>query len=181
MIIQVECVRRINRGRKVLYLDFESDVASVVDRLLEFGADPAAVADHLRYVQPEVRPDSAEERRAWEEVLSGTYALAVIDGVTDALGIFGCSTIDNDDVARWIRTVPKQIAARTGAAVVLIDHVTKDASTRNRWAIGGQAKMAGLTGAAYTVEVVAPLGRGMRGEVVLKIAKDRPGAVRTLG
>ena len=178
LIIQVECVRRINRGQKVLYLDFESDVASVVDRLLEFGADPAAVADHFRYVQPEVRPDSVEERRAWEEVLSGTYALAVIDGVTDALGIFGCSTIDNDDVARWIRTVPKQIAARTGAAVVLIDHVTKDTSTRNRWAIGGQAKMAGLTGAAYTVEVVAPLGRGMRGEVVLKIAKDRPGAVR---
>ena len=103
------------------------------------------------------------------------YALAVIDGVTDALGIFGCSTIDNDDVAGWIRTVPKQIAARTGAAVVLIDHVTKDTSTRNRWAIGGQAKMAGLTGAAYTVEVVEPLGRGMRGEVVLK---DREGPSR---
>ena len=98
--------------------------------------------------------------------------------MTDALGIFGCSTIDNDDVAGWIRTVPKQIAARTGAAVVLIDHVTKDTSTRSRWAIGGQAKMAGLTGAAYTVEVVRPLGRGMRGEVVLRIAKDRPGAVR---
>ena len=66
----------------------------------------------------------------------------------------------------------------TGAAVVLIDHVTKDIWTRSRWAIGGQAKMAGLTGAAYTVEVTGPLGRGMRGEVVLRIAKDRPGAVR---
>ena len=110
-------------------------------------------------MQPEVRPDSLEERRAWEEVLSDTYALAIIDGVTDALGIFGCSTIDNDDVARWISKVPKQIAAHTGAAVVIIDHVTKDTSTRNRWAIGGQAKMAGLTGAAYTVEIVAPLGR----------------------
>ena len=107
-----------------------------------------------------------------------SYALAVIDGVTDALGIFGCSTIDNDDVAGWIRAVPKQIAARTGAAVVLIDHVTKDASNRNRFAIGGQAKMAGLTGAAYTVDVVEPLGRGMRGELVLRIAKDRPGEVR---
>jgi hypothetical protein len=178
LIIQVECVRLINNRQKVLYLDFESDVASVIDRLRDFGAEPRALADHFWYVQPEVRPDSAEERRAWEEVLSGTYALAVIDGVTDALGIFGCSTIDNDDVAGWIRKVPKQIAARTGAAVVLIDHVTKDTSTRSRWAIGGQAKMAGLTGAAYTVEVLAPLGRGMRGEVMLKIAKDRPGAVR---
>ena len=89
--------------------------------------------------------------------------MAVIDGVTDALGVFGCLTKDNDDVARRIRKVPKMIADRTGAAVVLIDHVTKDAGNRGRFAIGGQAKMAGLTGAAYTVDVIDPLGRGMRG------------------
>lgn len=178
LIIQVECVRLINQGQKVLYVDFESDVASVAARLLDFGADRVAIAEHFCYVQPEVRPDSAEERRAWEQMLSSTYALAVIDGVTDALGVFRCSTVDNDDVARWIREVPKQIADCTGAAVVLIDHVTKDPSTRNRFAIGGQAKMAGLTGAAYTVDVAQPLGRGLRGEVVLRVAKDRPGHVR---
>lgn len=178
LIVQIECVTLINGGHEVLYIDFESDAASVVNRLLEFGADPAAVDEHFRYVQPEFRPDSGEERRAWEEMLSDRYALAVIDGVTDALSIFGCSTIDNDELSGWIRAVPKQIAARTGAAVVLIDHVTKDASTRNRWAIGGQAKMAGLTGAAYTVEVIAPLGRGLRGEILLRIGKDRPGNVR---
>jgi Bifunctional DNA primase/polymerase, N-terminal/AAA domain len=178
LIIQVECVRLINRGHKVLYLDFESDAVSVVARLLDFGAESAAVNEYFRYVQPEVRPDSVEEQRAWEEMLSGTYALAVIDGVTDALGIFGCSTKDNDDLSRWIREVPKVIAARTGAAVVLVDHVTKDVGNRGRFAIGGQAKMAGLTGAAYTVEVIAPLGRGIRGEVLLRVGKDRPGAVR---
>ena len=102
----------------------------------------------------------------------------MIDGVTDALGLFGFSTKDNDDVARWIREVPKLIAARAGAAVVLTDHVTKESGNRGRWAIGGQAEMAGLTGAAYTAEVTAPLGRGLRGEVVLRIGKDRPGAVR---
>jgi hypothetical protein len=179
LIVQAECVRLINSGHKVLYIDFESDVASVFARLIDFGVDRRAVGDHFGYVQPEMRPDSMEEQRAWEEMLSGTYALVVIDGVTDALGIFGCSTIDNDDVAGWIRNVPKQIAARTGAAVVLIDHVTKDTTTRNRFAIGGQAKMAGLTGAAYTVEVAHPLGRGLRGEVLLRIGKDRPGQVRS--
>jgi hypothetical protein len=178
LVIQAECVRLMNDGEDVLYVDFDSDAASVVARLREFGADPQAIADHFHYRQPEVRPDSAEERGAWEEMLSASYTLAVIDGVTDALGTYGYSLKDNDEVARWIRTVPRQIAVRTGAAVVLIDHVTKETSTRNRWAIGGQAKMAGLTGAAYTVEVVAPLGHGLRGEVVLKVAKDRPGSVR---
>jgi Bifunctional DNA primase/polymerase, N-terminal/AAA domain len=178
LIIQAECVRLINLGQNVLYVDFDSDSASVVGRLLEFGADPQAVVEHFHYVQPEVKPHSPEERGAWEEMLSREYVLAVIDGVTDAFGIFGYSTKENDDVSRWIREVPKVIAARTGAAVVLIDHVTKDAGNRGRFAIGGQAKMAGLTGAAYTVEVTAPLGRGMRGEVLLRIGKDRPGAVR---
>jgi hypothetical protein len=178
LIIQAETVRLVNDGQDVLYIDFDSDVASVIARLREFGADPQAIADHFRYVQPEVRPDCVEERCAWEKTLSRSYALVVIDGVTDALGIFGYSMKDNDDVSQWIRTVPKQIATRTGAAVVLIDHVTKDSTNRGRWAIGGQAKMAGLTGAAYTVEVTAPLGRGLRGEVVLRVGKDRPGAVR---
>ena len=151
-----------------------------MQRLKEFGADPDAVADHFDYVQPETRADSAEERAAWNQMLARKYALAVIDGVTDALGIFGYGTKDNDDVSRWMREVPKAIASRTGAAVVLIDHVTKDSGTRGRYAIGGQAKMAGLTGAAYTVEVSSPLGRGLRGVVVMRVGKDRPGAVRAL-
>ncbi len=38
--------------------------------------------------------------------------------------------------------------------------------------------MNALTGAAYTVDVAEPLGRGMRGVIVLRVAKDRPGSVR---
>ena len=178
LIMQAECVRLLSRNEEVLYLDFDADEMSVVERLLDLGADPQSIDKHFDYRHPETKPDSPEERQAWDEMVSSQYALVVIDGVTDALGIFGYSTKDNDDVARWIREVPKLIAARTGAAVVLIDHVTKESGNRGRLAIGGQAKMAGLTGAAYTAEVAAPLGRGLRGEVVLRIGKDRPGAVR---
>ena len=80
-------------------------------------------------------------------MLDQTYALAVIDGVTEGLGLFGYATVDNDDIAKWIRAVPNQIAARTGAVVVLVDHVTKNPRDRGRHAIGAQSKMAGLTGA----------------------------------
>jgi hypothetical protein len=62
--------------------------------------------------------------------------------------------------------------------VVLIDHVTKDAESRGRYALGGQAKMNALDGAAYTVEVAEHLGQGLRGVIVLRIAKDRPGSIR---
>jgi hypothetical protein len=94
------------------------------------------------------------------------------------LGIFSFAIKDNDDIATWMRLLPKQIADRTGAAVLLVDQVTKDCDTRGRFAIGGQAKRAALTGAPYTVEVAEPVGIGLRGVVVLGVAKDRPGYVR---
>jgi len=179
LIVQAECVRLLGEGERVLYIDFESDKQSVVERLLQLGADAQAVADQFHYLQPEVSPTSSEaESAAWESILGTEYALAVIDGVTEALTVFGRGSMDNDDLAAWGREVPRKVADRTGAAVVLIDHVVKNKSMQGRFAIGGQAKMAAITGAAYTVEILQPLGVGMRGVVGLRIAKDRPGQVR---
>ena len=176
LLMQAEAAVRINRGESVLYLDFESDKESVVARLREFGAYPQAILDHFHYVRPEVAPDSSpRERAAWEAVLSVRYTLAVIDSVTEALAVLALSSTNNDDLAAWNQMLPRRIADATGAAVVLIDHVVKDIRARNRWAIGGQTKMAGLTGASYSLEVHQALGRGMRGELRLRIGKDRPG------
>lgn len=179
LVMQFEASRNVTAGRAVLYIDFESDAAQVVARLRMFGASVEAIRDHFTYVNPEQSPFSAEsERDAWRAMLAQGYALAIIDGVTDSVGMFGFSSKDNDELSTWQRVFPDTIARRTGAAVVSIDHVTKDGEGRGRFAIGAQAKMAGLTGAAYTVEVLEPLGLGLRGVVVLRVAKDRPGQVR---
>jgi hypothetical protein len=83
-----------------------------------------------------------------------------------------------DEVTAFMRRFPRLVARRTGAAVVLIDHVAKDADTRGRHAVGSQAKLNALDGAAYVIEVTEPLGRGMRGVVSMRVGKDRPGGVR---
>lgn len=180
LIMQIEAARLLAAGERVLFIDFESDPGSVIQRLLEWGAPPDAIRDLLDYVHPEVDPRRGAEidRAQFEALLRNKYALAVIDGVTDALGVFSYATKENDDVSSWMRVLPKRIAAETGAAVALIDHVTKDSDSRGRFAIGAQAKLAGLTGAAYTVEVDQHLGRGLYGVVVLRIGKDRPGTIR---
>lgn len=179
MVLQIETARLLNLGCDVLYLDFESDAASIVERLLLLGGRRDMIAAHLDYRRPEVNPSlTPEELTAWYDMIGHRYVLAVIDGVTDALSIFGMSTKDNDDITRWARALPRAIADRTGAAVVVIDHVIKDSENRGRFAIGGQAKMNGLTGAAYTVEVRQPLGRGLKGEIVLRVGKDRIGYIR---
>jgi hypothetical protein len=69
------------------------------------------------------------------------------------------------------------LAEKTGAAVVAVDHVTKG-SERNGFAIGSQHKIAGLTGAGYTMEMVDPFGRGRSGKAVIRVgSKDREGYV----
>ena len=97
---------------------------------------------------------------------------AVIDGVTEALTIFGLDLNDNADSARWYQQLPRPIVRR-GAAVLLIDHVTKDREGRGRFAIGAQHKLAGVD-VAYGVEVVEPFGGGRDGLVKVTVAKDRP-------
>jgi hypothetical protein len=181
LIMQAEMVRAITAGLPVLMLDFESDAAEVTARLLSMGATPTDVRDHFTYVRPETSVTAGPDLDAYRRLLSRTYTLAVIDGVTDALGMWsggGAKSGDNDDIARFMRRFPRKLAQLTGAAVVLIDHVTKDPESRGRWAIGGQAKMAGIDGAAYTVEVSEVPTPGGRGVLSLRIGKDRPGQVR---
>jgi len=179
LLMQIECARLVEADQDVLYLDFESDPASVVERLCTFGASPATIAEHFYYVRPGANPLLvASEGAAWRQLLARSYALVVIDGVTDALTMFGHATKDNDGITAFSRDVPRRLADQTGAAVVMVDHVTKDNDSRGRFAIGGQAKMNALTGAAYTVDVAEPLGQGLRGVIVLRVAKDRPGSVR---
>jgi len=178
MVALAEVARLLAAGKRVLVLDFESDARTVVSRVVALGAPAAAIRERLRYVRPQEPPTDAAGREALDALLSERYALAVIDGVTDALGMFGTSSLDLDEVSRFMREFPRRIARETGAATVLIDHVTKSSDTRGRFAIGSQAKLNALDGAAYVVEIGKPLGLGMRGSVKLRIAKDRPGSIR---
>ncbi len=174
LVMQYAAAQLLKSGGDVLYVDYESDAASVVGRLRELGAGTEEIRAHFTYIRPETKPGAEK----WERLLARRFVLAVIDGVTDAFATFGLDSNSNDDVTAWVRFMPKTLADRTGAGVVVIDHVTKDSGTRGRFAMGGQAKMSGLTGAAYIVDVLVPLGRGRRGELVLRIGKDRPGSIR---
>lgn len=178
MVAQAETARLLKAGHRVVYIDYESTAATLVGRLRLMGVPGDAIRAHLSYLRPERSPADAAERDAWLALLAEPAALVVIDGVTEALTTMGRSTVDNDEVTLWFRQVPRRIAQATGAAVVLVDHVTKSTEGRGRFAIGAQAKMSALDGASYAVEVVQPLGRGMCGVLRMWVGKDREGGVR---
>lgn len=166
-------------GKRVAYLDYESDPGSVVHRLLMLGATREQIAAGLYYAQPEVGPrQNTAELRAWVALNRLPFALVVIDGVTAALVASQLESKDNDQVTRWSREQPEHLARNTGAGVVMIDHVPKDSQTRGRFAIGAQAKLGRITGAAYHLEPKRALGEGLRGLVAVRLVKDRPGQLR---
>lgn len=180
MLAQAEAARVLQAGGSVLYLDFESDEGTVGRRLLALGADPDTIVERFDYRRPDEDPAFGNALAAldWEAITKTRYALAVIDGVTEAFTVWGVGSMDNDEVTTWGRRVPKALAVKTGAAVVLIDHVTKSKDGRGRFAIGAQAKMSYLTGASYLVEPVSPLIKGQEAVLSIRVGKDRPGGVR---
>ena len=161
----------------VLYLDYESSPSAVVSRLRTLGASDADLAERLVYVNPDAAPTGPR----FEALLTRRYVFAVVDGVTEALATSGLRgenlTNSNDAVTQWHAALPKRIAKETGAAVLQVDHVAKAKDNRGGYAIGGQAKRASITGAAYVVRVREALGRGRSGWLELYVSKDREGFV----
>jgi 5S rRNA maturation endonuclease (ribonuclease M5) len=174
-------------GGRVLWLDFEDSDRGVVSRLLALSVPPDSIKDRFTYIRPDeplrTRNGFTKAKLDLESVLEQPYDLAVIDGVTEALTSEGLSLLDNADIALWLRLLPKRIADRTGAATSCIDHLPKDRENQGRFAIGAQHKLAGVTGAAYRLEVRRRLRRSnldpVEGEIIITVVKDRPGWVRS--
>jgi AAA domain len=167
------CYEQIVLGEPVLFLDFEDTPTGITERLRDLGATAEQIARLFVYIRPEspATPEIVND-------LPGIGAtLTILDGVTEAMTLQGLEIGDNSDVARFVELLPRPLA-RMGTAVWMLDHVVKDRNGRGRYAIGAQHKLAGLSGAAYLTEVVAPFGRGMTGLSRLTVTKDRPGYVR---
>lgn len=163
-------------GGAALYLDYEDTSRGIVGRLLALGADPAAVRARFRYVQP-AGAFGLSERLELERILARLNPdLVVIDGVAEALARDGRSEDKASEVVGWIEKLPRWMA-RTGAGVVMLDHVVKDREQQGRWARGSGAKLAAVDGATYVVRVVTPFSRHRAGTLKLIVAKDRPGGV----
>lgn len=169
---QSATVETLARGERVLYVDFEDRGEEVLPRLRALGVQ----REHLKnldYITPDGPADGTFARLIEEN----DYALGVIDGVTAAMGEYRLKSNAQDDVTQWHKLLPRWIADRTGAAVVVIDHVSKSAE-RGRFAVGSQAKMAVLSGAGFYVDVARGLAPGGIGELRILVGKDRPGGVR---
>jgi AAA domain len=173
----IAAVEQLAAGHRVVYIDFDENTApAIVERLRALGAEPDAIRARFLYLQPD-EPLSEDTRADLDRhTQSPPPTLAVIDGVTDGMGLHGLDLANNADVSKW-RALLARPLARLGAAVVELDHVTKAREERGRYAIGAQQKLAGVH-VALSLHTVEPFGRGQEGVVRVTVAKDRDGHLR---
>jgi hypothetical protein len=163
----------------VLYLDFDQDPETVVERILAAGGDLSNLALHpidhplpvrmdgkIRYLN-----DLADG--VLTDMLDGT-GLVVIDGVNARMSMHGMSALSEQDYSDFTRLFAFRFR-RAGATALLCDHVPKEDTGNNRFAYGTVQKLAVLDGAVYEVHVARQPGQGLLGELSLIAAKDRPG------
>ncbi len=172
------CRQQLLAGEVVWYLDFEDDAHSVVgDRLVATMDVPEdLVVGQLAYFNPD-GPVSDEVIDHLLCLEGDPPSLVVIDGVTEALAASGLDSNSSEDVATFQRLA--SALAQAGAAVVLIDHLPKDAPVTEMNPIGSQHKRSGIS-VLFRVLPVEGFGRGRAGKSVVRECKDRPGHVKRL-
>lgn len=172
------CASEMGAGRNVVYLDFEDGPEDVVGRLVSLGLDSDTILTRFHYVRPDESLAPRDAEHLAERLAELRPAVVVIDGVTEAMAAEGLDPRHEKDVAAFIRHYPRFCQRHSGrAAIVQIDHVTKNKDSRGKDALGSQHKRAGLQ-VTYTVDPVFEFGRGRHGKAKVTVTKDRRGWVR---
>jgi hypothetical protein len=170
----VACAAEILAERTAVYVDLENGAATMLDRLRAVALTDEAIRRGFVYLVPEEPMTEATVLADVETLLASKRpALVVFDSFTGALALHGLDPNSGVDVERFYRTVVGPLQA-SGAAIVLLDHLTKDREKRGKFSIGSERKLGGAD-VHLGFEVVRPFGRGKTGLVRIITHKDRPG------
>ena len=163
-------------GERVIYIDFEDSGRGILSRLRSLGMSDKQLSN-FTYANPDENLKLEQRNDLVEALVEQKPDFIVVDGVNAGMTLLGLDLTNNRDATMFSQSLLKPLTM-SGAAICTIDHVTKSKEGRGNYAIGAQAKRADINGVAIAVEVVQPFGRGMTGELQLKVTKDRPGHVR---
>lgn len=131
----------LNDGGRVVWIDEEVGAVRFAQRLVTLGIEPWLVDASFFHLPFPSLGEEAVDSQIWEKVMeAGSPDLVVIDTATDALAEVGADENKGDEVTRWVKDFAEP-ARRAGAAVLILDHVTKDAHNPKA-AIGSRAKWA---------------------------------------
>ena len=178
----------LDRGGRVLWIDYEDTDEAFVTRLEEFGI-PRSQWDRIDYLNPSKNLFSRQTNqttKGWSDlqelVKARKHELGIIDAMTGAMSLDGLNTNYDGDVEQTYKWLTAPLAEQ-GVTVVVIDHLAKNPEGRYDSAIGSIRKKTGITGATFLAEVGERWSRPDGGEpsygrIDLRILRDRVGYLR---
>ena len=168
LTMQALLLNAIRAGRVVACVDLEMGPHATRRLLTDLGATADELAA-VYYVQPNGPPTAAD----LDAIIEQRVELVMIDASAGAYDVSGLDDNTRKDAERFARQwiTPLWLA---GVATVVIDHVTKNAEGRGKYAIGSERKVGGVD-VHLGLEAVSQLTRGGIGLVRVRVHKDRPG------
>lgn len=175
------CMQEIKKHRHVVWFDFEAQGDAAVARLVTLGCTPDELREFFHLSEPEIPYTVKESRHKLDGLLSYRPAVVVYDAANGVLTIQGGKLNDPESIMR-LDTMLLVPFCRVGSAVLVVDHVAKNADSRGLWPINSGQKKA-VCSVAYSLATriqFAPedkkLNRPARdGASAVTVTKDRPG------
>jgi hypothetical protein len=152
----------------VILIDLEMGPHDARDRFREMGATTADF-DRIYYIEPETEATDA----TMLGLLEWKPTLAIIDA---AAGAYALQELDDNkrrDAEQWANLWVRPFW-QNDVATITIDHVTKSAETRGKYAIGSERKAGGVD-VHLGFETITEFRRGSTGLYKIITHKDRPG------
>jgi hypothetical protein len=176
-ILLTAVVAELQRDSAVLYIDPEDTPRGFTTRLRALGATTDQIRNQVTYLHNPTA-DEIKAAQGWAE--THRPSLVILDGMAESLVAQGLDEDKSKDVLPFLRESIRPFA-EAGAAVVLADHVSKNAESRGIHARGSGAKAGRYDGVSYEIVMGKPYSPEQEGFVKLKIAKDRNGGVGPRG
>ena len=170
-------VEALLKGGSALILDLDHNgPQSTIQRLLDLGAPESVLRnpDRFRYTEPDDDQqvlNIIKDARVWEPTVT------IVDSMGELLPLFGASSNSPDDFTR-VHTVVLKPLAKSGSAVIVIDHLAKNTDSKAYGSSGTAAKKRAIGGTSLRVTALEPFTPGTGGKAHVTINKDRHGGLR---
>ncbi|SKN99595.1 AAA family ATPase [Mycobacteroides abscessus] len=164
-------------GGKAAIIDLDHNGAhSIINRLQQLGVDNDTLADHNRFrlAEPET---SGELQQVINDLRTFEPTVVTIDSLGEVLPLFGANSNNADDFTRVHAAVISPLA-KAGVAVLAVDHLPKNADSRQFGPTGTNAKNRAVGGTSVRVTNTHPFVPGHGGAATLELFKDRHGGIR---
>ena len=164
----------MDAGFPVAWADFDAmGPAALLERFRALDVSDCVLEELFLYYEPSERLLDQVLHEVCGEIADRGVRLFVIDAFNPILNLHGLDPGSTADIESFWREVATPITA-AGAAPVLLDHVTKNAEARGKYAYGSERKASGAI-VHVGFRLLEPFARGGTGRALLATHKDRPG------